>query len=423
MIKAQKKVLPSGLRLVTIPHRDSVAVTVLVLVEAGSKYETKNWNGLSHFLEHMCFKGTTKRPTSFAITSELDSLGARYNAFTSQEYTGYFATVAPKHLERALEVIADMYLDPIFPEAEIEKEKGVIVEEINMYQDMPQRYVQELFLNLLYGDQPAGWDIAGTKETVRSFTRQDFVDYRSHHYVAKATTVVVAGAFDEKQVARLIRSRFAVISTAHKHLKLPIKERQTAPAVRLQFKKSDQCHLVLGVRALDLFNPQEPVAQVLAAILGGGMSSRLFRRVREELGAAYYVRAGHEAFTDHGVFQVAAGVDLKRVEVVIAAILDELKKLTKELVSVTELQRTKDSLMGNLLIGLETSSDLALFHGIEETLKHKLTSPKQIIRVINRVTAKQINTLAKKLFINQHLNLALIGPYEAADRFEKLLHL
>ncbi len=354
-MKFTKKILPNGLRVVSVPDSEALASTVLVLVEAGSKYETKSINGVSHFLEHMCFKGTTKRPKALMISSELDSLGAQYNAFTSQEYTGYYAKVQPKHFDKALEIVADLYLNPLFEEAEIEKEKGVIIEEINMYEDMPNRRVGEFLMKLMYGDQPAGWGVAGEKEIIKILKRDDFINYRKNHYVAKATTVIVAGKYDEKSLFKKIADKFATIEPNSKKPKIKTKEKQSEPQSLAHFKETDQTHLMIGFRSRDLFHPDLYVLEVLAGVLGGGMSSRLFQVVREEMGAAYYVRAGNDSYTDHGIFEIAAGVDNKKIEAVITAILKEVKRLKEELVGKSELRKVKDSLIGHLYLGLEKS--------------------------------------------------------------------
>jgi predicted Zn-dependent peptidase len=249
-----KKILPNGLRIITIPMKDTPTVTVLVMVEAGSKYETKDISGLSHFLEHMCFKGTVKRPSALIISRELDSIGSHYNAFTSEEYTGYYAKAASKHAMKILDVVSDIYLNPTFPPAEIEKEKGVIIEEINMYRDLPQRHVQELFMTLLYGDQAVGWGIAGSKETVQSMTQKHFIDYRDSHYVAEATTVIVAGNFDEAAMIAAVEEKFAAIPVSKKIIKAPVNEKQSMPAILSETRSTDQSHIVLGVRAFDIFN-------------------------------------------------------------------------------------------------------------------------------------------------------------------------
>ena len=417
-----RTVLSNGLRLILAPQKDSVATTILVLVEAGSKYETKDINGLSHFLEHMCFKGTTKRPTAMHIAGELDGIGAEYNAFTSQEWTGYFVKVQAHKNEQALEIISDLYLHPVFDPAEIEKEKGVIIEEINMYEDLPPRRVQEIFTQLLYGDQPAGWDIGGRKEVIRAMTRDHFLKYRGEHYVAQATAIVVAGAFDEEKVRKGIEAQFKNLSTDKKFGKIATTEVQSKPEIKLQFKESDQTHVVIGCRAFDAFDPRRHALEVLGDILGGGMSSRLFQRVREQLGAAYYVKAGADLFTDHGFFAVSSGVEHGKLKIVIQAILEELQKVATTPVAVHELTRAKEHLSGGLLLGLETSDSLANYYGGQEIMRQDITTPEALLKKIQAVTAEEIQSVAKGMFSNEKLNMALIGPQKSPNDLQGLLH-
>src|SRR3989344_6367606 len=252
MTNFKKITLDNGLRIITAPNDNSLAVTVLVLVEAGSKYETKEINGLSHFLEHMCFKGTLKRPKAIDISTELDALGAQYNAFTSQEYTGYYAKVESHKLDKALDVVTDIYMNPVFNANEIEKEKGVIIEELNMYEDLQMRKVHEIFGNLLYGDQPAGWDVGGTKEVIRSLNKDNFLKYRGQHYLAKSTLIVVAGAFDEKDEINKIEKGFAHIQDSEKGKKHPVEESQTKPQFVIKYKEVDQKNVVVGYRDFSL---------------------------------------------------------------------------------------------------------------------------------------------------------------------------
>ena len=414
-------VLPNGLRVVMVPQPASLATTFLVLVEAGSKYETKKNNGVSHFLEHLCFKGTKKRPTALDITSELESVGSVYNAFTGHEATGYFAKVRPEKLDVVLDIIADIYVNPEFDAKEIEKEKGVVIEELNMYEDMPMRKVGDLFTALLYGNQPAGWDIGGTKEVIKSLTRNDIVKYRSEHYVAKATTVIIAGSFSQKKILADIKKVFKNIPVTKKFSKLKTIEKQSSPKVLLHHKASDQTHIVLGFRAFDMFDSRRYALEVLGDILGGGMSSRLFQRVREEMGAAYYVKAGSDFFTDHGFFAVAAGLDNKRSKEVITAILEELKNIATTKVNPNELQRAKNHLTGTMMIGLEASDDIAGFYGNQELFHKKLMSPKETAKKIESVTAEDILKVAKELMTSKHLNLAMIGPSKDKKEFENIL--
>jgi predicted Zn-dependent peptidase len=419
----KKIILPNGLRILFVPQASSLAASVLILVEAGSEYETKSINGVSHFLEHMMFKGTTNRPRPGMIAEELAALGAQSNAFTGQEYTGYWAKSEAKKLPKILEIVSDLYLNPLFDPEEIEKERGVIIEEINMYEDNPARRVQEIFNSLLYGDQPAGWDISGEKEIIRKLAKKDFGRYREERYVASGTLVVVAGKFDEKKALKQIKQYFGALPRRHADKKSKTKERQARPEVAAKFKESGQSHLALGFRAFDLFDKRRYAIQVLADVLGGGMSSRLWKRVREELGAAYYIDAGVDLSLDHGSFSVSAGVDHGKIDIVIKAILEECQRIRDELVPDAELQRTKDHMIGGLILGLETSDSLASFYGSQEILTKKLLPPEKIIDTIKGVSAAEIRAVARAIFLNKSLNLAVIGPYQNDDMFKKILTL
>ena len=401
--------------------KDNPTATVLVLVEAGSKYETKKINGLSHFLEHMCFKGTIKRPKAIDISKELDALGSQYNAFTAQEYTGYYAKSDAKHFGQIFDVVSDIYLNSTFPEAEMQKEKGVIIEEINMYEDMPNRHVQDLIMQLLYGNQPAGWNIAGEKKNILNMKRSDFIKYKKAHYLPEATVIVVAGKVTEKEVLKEVNKVFDKIPRGRKAQKLKVKEKQTKPQTLINFKKTDQTHFVLGVRSYDLFNKKSAVLSVLAGVLGGGMSSRLFQKLREEMGVGYYVRAYNDAYTDHGFLQISAGVDNKRIYEVIQAVLEECRKLKTKKISKDELNKVKECLIGNMKLSLESSDDIANFYGGQELLKKETKNSEEKANEVRKVTANQIKLLANYIFKNNKLNLALIGPFKDKAKFLKIL--
>lgn len=416
-----KKVLKNGMRVISIPMKDNPAVTVLVMVEAGSKYEDKANGGISHFLEHMCFKGTPKRPKAIDISRELDSVGAHYNAFTSYEYTGYYAKVNSSNVDKAIDIVSDMYINPLFDQSEIDKEKGVIVEEINMYKDMPQRHVADLFNDLLYGDTPAGRSIAGVEEIVKGFNRDDFVKYRKAHYLPKSTVVAIAGSFDQSSIFERLEKAFETMPSGEKSGKEKVIENQMGPAVKIGFKETDQTHLILGVRTFDTFDQRKNILNVLTGVLSAGMSSRLFQRLRDEMGVGYYVRADADYLTDHGNFTVSTGVDNERVDEVIVAILDELKKLKNHLVSEEELRKVKDNMIGSTLLSLETSDSQAEFLAFQEIMTGKLESLEEKAEKINSVTGEQIKDLANQIFISKNLNLALIGNFKDQARFEKLL--
>jgi len=420
-MKFKKKVLPNGLRMITVPMADNPTVTVLVLVETGSKYEAKEKNGLSHFLEHMCFKGTTNRPNTSDLSKELDTLGCEYNAFTGQEYTGYYAKGKAADFPKLLDIIADLYINPLFKDDEIEKEKGVIVDEINMYDDLPMRKVHEVWMSLLYGDQPAGWSIAGPREVVRGMTRKDFLAYRKAHYVAGATTVIVTGNIDAAQAFKDITKKFKGISDGKKGGKKKTRDAQVAPQVAAIHKETDQTHFVLGVRSFPVHDERSPALSVLSGILGRGMSSRLFRKLRDEMGVGYYVNAGNTAFTDHGYFAVAAGVANARMEEVLRAVLAEFETLKHDLVPADELTKVKEHLIGTMYLGLESSDDLAEYYGIQEVLRRDIRTPKEKERLVRAVTAEDVRTVARKIFVEKNLNLAIIGPFQGGETFKQVL--
>jgi predicted Zn-dependent peptidase len=398
-------------------------LTVLVLVGTGSKYEEKEENGISHFLEHMYFKGTKKRPTSKIIAETLDKVGGIYNAFTSEEYTGYFAKVAVPHFDLALDWVSDIFLNSTLPEKEIEKEKGVVIEEIKMRYDHPMEYVQVLWSRLLYGDQPAGWDVAGTEETVSKITRKKLLAYREKQYVAKNTIVALAGNFEEKAAVEKIKKYFSKIKKGEPRKKQRVIEKQREPEVLLHFRETDQTHLCLGVRTFNLFHPKRYAQDLLAVILGGMMSSRLFEKIRTKLGLAYYIVTETEMNPDTGFLVTRAGLDNKRVEKGILAILEEYEKISKEKVPLSELKKAKDYLKGKTTLLLESSDAKAFFYAGQELLEKKILTPKQIFEKIDRVSQNDLLSLAREIFRPEKLNLALIGPFKEKEKMKKLLKL
>lgn len=418
-----KTVLENGVRIITVPMPENPAVTVLVMVEAGSNYESRELSGISHFLEHMVFKGTTRRPQASDISRELDSLGADYNAFTGHEYTGYYAKVDARHFGTALDIVSDMYLDPLLDEGEIEKEKGVVIEEIRMYNDQPQSKVHDTFMELLYEGQPAGRPVTGDIEDVRSFARERLATYRATHYVGAATTVVVAGGIDEASVLEKLAKAWEPISVGPHEGKLQIVESQRSPQVRAATKDTDQTHLVLGFRSLKATDPRIPVMTVLSTVLGHGMSSRLFSKMREDLGICYYIDAGHHSYTDHGFLSVSAGLDATRVEQGIRGILDECARLRSETVPEAELRKAKDYIAGTTMLSLETSSAVAEFYGYQETVKHEALTATEMVARARAVTAEQIRELAGQIFTNSGLNLSIIGRGLEASAIEPYFRL
>jgi len=419
----KKTTLKNGLRIITVPQKSTRAVTVLVLVGTGSKYERKKINGISHFLEHMFFKGTKKRPNLQAVSETLDKIGGIYNAFTSEEYTGYFAKVEASHFDIALDWVSDIFLNSTLPEKEIEKERGVIIEEINMYYDIPMSYVQILWQALLYGDQPAGWPVAGTKESVTKISRQDLINYLQSQYVASNTLVCLAGKFEESSIIEKVKKHFLEIGFKKPKKKLKVIERQTKPNLILHTQETDQTHLCLGVRGYNLFHPQKYTLDLLGIILGGMFSSRLFLIIRGELGIAYYISTSVESNTDSGYLVTQAGVDNKNIEKAISTILKEYKKISQKGVEKDELKKAKDYTKGKMALILETSDVQASFYGLQELLKKEILTPEEIYKKIDKITENDILKVAKDIFRPEKLNLALIGPFKEKDKFEKLLTL
>jgi predicted Zn-dependent peptidase len=419
----KKTTLKNGLRIITIPQKSTQAATVLVLVGTGSKYETKEINGISHFLEHLFFKGTKKRPTPLAISETLDRVGGIYNAFTGEEYTGYFAKVAASHFDLALDWVSDIFLNSALLEKDIKKEKGVIIEEINMLFDHPMSYVQVLWPKLLYGNQPAGWSVAGSKKNIIRMKRQDLLDYRKKQYVAENTIICIAGNIDPRQTLNKVKKYFSKISTTKFLEKPKVIEKQAGPTCLLYPKKTDQTHLCLGVRAYNIFHPQRYTLELLEIILGGMMSSRLFIELRDKLGIAYYVRTSAEADPDAGYLVTQAGIDNKNVKKAISSILKEYKKISQNTVPKNELKKAKDCIKGKTALLLESSDAQASFIAGQELLEKKILTLKEIFKKIDKISQSDILKVAKDIFQPQKLNLVLIGPFKDKERFQKLLKL
>ncbi len=419
----EKITLENGLRVILAPLGSVMSATAIVLCGAGSRYETKQTNGISHFLEHMYFKGTKKRPTASDISHALDAIGADYNAFTGKEETAYHIKAASKHLPLAIDMLSDMLWNSKFDEAEIEKERGVIIEELNMYEDTPMRKVAELYENLLWGDQPLGWDIGGNKDIIRKITKQDFVDYIKARYAPNNIVVAISGNFRRDETLKLIEKNFGHKPFDDVSGYVPVVETQNKPALLVHYKKTDQAHLVVGVRGLKMGHPDRYAAAILATVLGGGMSSRLFVNVREKRGLCYYVRAEHESYLDTGTLAASAGVDLKRIDEAIKVILAEFAQIAKNPITQKELTKAKEYIKGKLILSWEDSRTVAVSYGGDELLEGQVRSLADYIEKIDLVTTEEVQRLSRFLFTQKMLNLAVIGPFKDEARFAKLLKL
>lgn len=417
----QKK-LPSGLRVVLLPRSERPTVTFLVLVGVGSRYETEKQWGLSHFLEHMFFKGTTTRPTTKEIAELIDGVGGEFNAFTGEEYTGYYVKLATEHLKRGADVVSDILLRPLFAEEEIEREKGVITEEIRMYTSMPMAHVRHLWHEALFGKHPLGRRIDGLEKTVHKLTRKDFVDYTTKHYHTENTVVTVAGGFEPKHTMALLEKLFADLprgkasSPKAAPTKLPHQK-----FVHEHRAKLEQTQFIVGVPGVSLGDERRFTAGVLAGVLGGGMSSRMFIEVRERHGLAYAVKTSSEEFIDTGSLATQVGAKNEKAELALHLIVQEYDRIMHELVSSAELKKAQEMMIGHLLLELEETNSLAVFAGAQELLEEAIMTPEDIKERVRAVTAQEVQAIARELLDTKKRAVALLGPQKDVSSFKKLV--
>jgi predicted Zn-dependent peptidase len=417
----EKIVLSNGLRVILAPMKEVQTVTVLITTATGSRYETKKENGLSHFLEHMFFKGTKRRPTALSISEELDGVGGEYNAFTSKDRTAYYSKVDAKHAEMALDIVSDIFLNSTLPVEEIDRERGPILQELNMYEDTPVRHIGDVFEMLLYGEHPLGRDIIGTRENIKRFKRADFLRYLNRAYVASNVVVGIAGNFDIAWAKTMIERDFAGMRIGKNPERKNIIEKQKAPGVLLQNKKTDQTHFILGVRTFDFYHEDRYVLAVLSTLLGGGMSSRLFMAVRERRGLAYSVHTGTDAYHDAGYLATQCGVEHGNLEKTIAVILEEYKRIVMEAVPEKELVKAKEHIKGSMAMHLESSDDIVGYLVDQEALKNEIVLPEERFAKIDAVTSEDVRRIAGMIFQPERLNLAVIGPQKSMKKLEKML--
>jgi predicted Zn-dependent peptidase len=413
--------LDNGLRILTAPMESAQSVTCAIMLAAGSRYETPETNGIAHFAEHMFFKGTERRPTARDISKEIDAIGGEFNAFTGKEYTGYYVKCAAESRDVALDVLVDMLRHSKFDAAEIDREKGVIIEEMNMYFDTPRDFISGVYEELLYGDQPLGWDIIGRKETVRGATRDTFRSYLDHWYKPSRMVVGVGGKIGaglHERIAELLGDLAQAETGEPEPVRVDV---DGAPRVKVHTKASDQAHICLGVHSYPLEHPDRYVLQVLATVLGGGMSSRLFTEVRERRGLAYYVYGLNHSYTDAGSLYAQAGVDINRIDDAVSTIAAELRKVADEAVPEDELEKAKSFAKGRFVLQLETSQGLIMFGLRREVLESRTPDPEEILGGIEKVTLEDVSRTANDVISTRGLNLAVIGPFDDPQRFEKLL--
>jgi len=416
----EQHTLSNGIRVLTAPMEHAQSVSCILVYAAGSRYETPDTNGIAHFSEHMFFKGTERRPTARQIAGEIDGIGGQLNAFTGKELTAYFVRCAAEHRDIALDTLVDMVRHSLFDAEEIEREKGVIVEEMNMYFDTPRDYIGAVYESLLYGDQPLGWDIIGHKETVRAATRETFLSYLDAWYRPERMVVGVGGRIGDGLLERL-EELLGDIAPQTTGSAAPVEIVNGSHAVSVHAKTSDQAHLILGVRSYPLGHPDRYALDLLATVLGGGMSSRLFSEVRERRGLAYYCFGTTHPYTDAGSLYAQAGVDINRADEAIETIVHELRKIASEPIPAEELEKARSFTKGRFALQLESPHGTIMFGLRRATLLGEVEEPDDVVAHVDAVTEDDVRRVAKDVLGDSRLMLALIGPFDDATHFEPLI--
>jgi len=420
MATFERRVLPNGLRVLTAPMAQAQSASCFFMLAAGSRYETPESNGIAHFAEHMFFKGTERRPTARAISAEVDGIGGEFNAFTSKEYTGYYVKCAAEFRDTALDVLVDMLRHSKFDSEEIDREKGVIMEEMNMYHDTPRDFIGSVYDELLYDDHPMGWDVLGRKETIEGATRDTFMGYLDRWYKPERIVVGICGAVGEGLLEKL-EELLGDLGAADTGAPDPAPEPLNGSRVKVHTKQADQAHLCVGVYSYPLQHPDRYALEVLRVVLGGGMSSRLFTEVRERRGLAYYVYAANQAHTDTGTLVAQAGVDIKRIDDAVSTIVGELRKIAAEPVPSEELEKARAYAKGPVVLQLETPQGTNLFGLGREVLEGQAVDPTEVLAALDAVSADDVLRVAQDIVGEDSTRLAVIGPFDDPQRFEQLL--
>jgi len=415
----KKTTLDNKVRLITSPLKETQTASILVLVKVGSRQESAKVSGGSHFIEHLMFKGTKKRPTALDLSKELDGIGAEFNAFTGKDYTGYYIKSDARHLSLSIDVLSDMLLGSKFDPQEMEREKGVIVEEINMYEDNPLMYVDDLLEQTMYSGHQLGVSIAGSRESVKKMTRRNLIEFKNKFYQGGNIVISLAGNYSDSHIKE-IKNKFKFKNTSKIPAISKITVRQVKPRVGLLFKESEQTQIALGFPAYEYTNEKLHPLQLLSIILGGNMSSRLFLQVRERNGLAYFVRSSLSVYEDTGALVIQSGLDKIRVESAIKLIISELKKIKKG-VTKEELKRAKEYLAGKSALDLEDTSRISSWYAQQELMTKTILTPEERIQKIMAVTSSDIIKVAKEVIKINKVSLAVIGPFKDKSKFEKIL--
>lgn len=418
-----KKILPNGLTLLTVPIETASSITMSIFVKAGSRYEEKRVNGISHFLEHLHFKGTKKYPTAKKLSETVDSIGGEFNANTGKEHTQYYIRATSAHLPLVFNVLTDMLQNPLFDEKEMEREKGVIIEEINMYKDNPQIHVESLFEETLWPGMPLGRDIAGSADVIRAVKRADILNYRQKFYQPSNMIIAISGNFDQKQLEDLVDRHWTHLPARKFGGFAPIAEKQSQPRLSVENKVTEQAHMIVGFSGYAYKNKNNYPLRILSTVLGGGMSSRMFLKIRERMGLAYYVSTSFNNYLDTGNFLVQAGLKVSSAPRALEVILDELRKVRDEGITAKELKKAQEYIKGKIALAMEDPHDKLEWYLGQQAFTGKIKTVQQAFDELDKVTTGQVEKVAQDLIRNDQLNLALIGPFKDKSIFEKRLKL
>jgi predicted Zn-dependent peptidase len=416
----ERRTLANGLRVLTAPLEHAQSVACFVMLAAGSRYERAENRGIAHFAEHMFFKGTERRPTSRDLTTIVDGIGGEFNAFTSKEYTGYYVRCAGDDRDTAFDVLLDMLRHSKFDSEEIDREKGVILEEMNMYADTPRDHIGTIYETLMYGENPLGWEILGTKETIRGATRETFLDYIGEWYTPDRMIIGVSGKVGDA-LEPMLEELLGDMQPNGERRPAPADLDGSRPHVSVHHKDADQAHLILGVPSYPIEHPDRYVLQLLTTVLGGGMSSRLFTEVRERRGLAYYVHGVNHSYTDAGSLYAQAGVDLNRIDDAVSVIAEQFEQMADEPVPSDELEKARSLSKGRFVLRTESPQGLLMFGLNREVLEGSALEPDQYLAALDSVTAEDVQRVAQDLIAREKLHLAVIGPFDDSERFAKLL--
>lgn len=421
-IKPKKTTLKNGIRVITAKSDGTNTVTVLMFFKTGSRYEDPKLQGISHVLEHMIFKGTKKRPDSLDISRELDRVGADFNAFTAQDYTGYYVKTTLEHVEMVFDILGDMLLNSLFDAKELAREKGPVIEEIKMYDESPSARVDLESYSNLFGKTNLGRPIGGSAKTVMGMTRKDIVDYYRSHYYAENLIVGIAGSFQEKKVLDLAKKHLTKFSDGNTQTFKPVQLNVTEPRVRIHYKPLKQVNVSLAFPAFGHNDSDTYALKVLSTILGGGMSSRLFVSVRERKGLCYYIRTTIDFFDETGGFFIKTGLDVNRIDLALKTIFSELRKIKREKVTAQELQDAKEHIEGRLMIEYEDSFEVAQTAVEQEAFrKDGVQDFDKLLKSYQSVTASDIQRVAKRVLVSKSLCLTMVAPFKSDAKFQKLL--